>query len=156
MTFRNSCGIAWFEGEEAVRGVELCTACRSTTSRGGSARSTGKVTIGSLACDVVVVAAGMRPDSGAFGLPINASGTIQVDSGTLQTSVPHVFAAGDVVLGPSMITSAAGQGRRAAFMIDRWLQGQELDPGEFDGALPVDGQGRGLGADRRPTARSSP
>ena len=79
----------------------------------------------------------MRPDSGAFGLPINSTGTIQVDPDTLQTSVPYVFAAGDVVLGPSMITSAAGQGRRAAFMIDRWLQGEALDPAEFDGPLPV-------------------
>ncbi len=60
-----------------------------------------------------------------------------MDEGTLQTSVPYVFAAGDVVLGPSMITSAAGQGRRAAFMIDRWLQGQSLDAAEFDGALPT-------------------
>jgi heterodisulfide reductase subunit A len=51
--------------------------------------------------------------------------------------MPHVFAAGDVVLGPSMITSAAGQGRRAAFMIDRWLQGGPLDPAGFDGPLPA-------------------
>jgi heterodisulfide reductase subunit A len=48
-----------------------------------------------------------------------------------------VFAAGDVVLGPSMITTAAGQGRRAAYMIDRWLQNQPFDVAEFDSSLPT-------------------
>jgi thioredoxin reductase/ferredoxin len=85
----------------------------------------------------VVVAAGMRPDTGAFGLPINSSGTIQTDPDTLQTTVPHIFAAGDVVMGPSMITSAAGQGRRAAYMMDRWLQGLDLDPAGFDAPLEI-------------------
>jgi len=83
------------------------------------------------------VAAGMRPDAGMFGLPTNSSGTIQADRGTLQTSVPYVFAAGDAVLGPTMITTAVGEGRRAAFMVDRWLQGQPLDPQAFDGPLPM-------------------
>jgi heterodisulfide reductase subunit A-like polyferredoxin len=36
-----------------------------------------------------------------------------------------------------MITTAAGQGRRAAYMIDRWLQGEDLDPSQFDGGLPM-------------------
>ena len=137
VTFKNSCGIAWFEGQETLRGVELrhCMSVYDETGRFSPQYAEGE--IGSIACDVVIVAAGMRPDSGAFGLPVNASGTIQVDEGTLRTSAPDVFAAGDAVLGPSMITSAAGQGRRAAFMIDRWLQGQELDPTAFDGALPT-------------------
>ena len=36
-----------------------------------------------------------------------------------------------------MITTAVGQGRRAAFMIDCFLQGETLDAGAFDEALPV-------------------
>ena len=44
----------------------------------------------------------------------------------LQTSEAGVFAAGDAVAGPSMITDAVGQGRKAAHMIDRFLQGLEL------------------------------
>lgn len=141
VAMRNSCGIAWFEGEEAVTAVQLLECVSVYDDDGRFSPRYGEGPIGSIPCDVVIVAAGMRPDSGAFGLPVNASGTIQVDEGTLQTSVPHVFAAGDVVLGPSMITSAAGQGRRAAFMIDRWLRGEALDPSAFDGWLPVvDGQ----------------
>ncbi|MBN1631722.1 MAG: FAD-dependent oxidoreductase [Thermoleophilia bacterium] len=137
VAIKNSCGIAWFEGEDEVTGVQLLQCVSVYDETGRFSPQYGEGPIGSIPCDVVVVAAGMRPDSGAFGLPVNASGTIQVDEGTLQTSVPHVFAAGDVVLGPTMITTAAGQGRRAAFMIDRWLQGEPLDPAAFDGALPV-------------------
>jgi len=135
--FKDSCGVAWFEGGESVEGVQLLQCVSVYDEQGRFSPQYGEGPIGSIPCDAVVVAAGMRPDSGAFGLPVNASGTIRADEGTLQTGVPHVFAAGDVVTGPSMITTAAGQGRRAAFMIDRWLQGEPLDPAEFDGALPV-------------------
>jgi heterodisulfide reductase subunit A-like polyferredoxin len=88
-------------------------------------------------CDVVIVAAGMGADTEAFGLETNGNRTLKADPATLQTAVPHVFAAGDVVTGPTMITTAVGQGRRAAFMIDRFLQGAELDSAEFDEHLPV-------------------
>ncbi len=133
VTFRNSCGVGRFVGEGTVQAIELmrCVAVFDDKGRFNPRYDDGNA--GRIDCDVVVVAAGMRPDSGEFGLPINPNGTIQVDTGTLQTGVPHVFAAGDVVMGPSMITSAAGQGRRAAFMIDRWLQGEPLDQAEFDG-----------------------
>ena len=86
---------------------------------------------------MVIVAAGMGADTASFGLETNGNRTLKADPGTLQTAVPHVFAAGDVVTGPTMITTAVGQGRRAAFMIDRYLQGLELDPDAFDEALPV-------------------
>ena len=69
---------------------------------------------------LVIVAAGMSARHRAFGLEIDSRpGRIEADEGTLQTGVPYVFAAGDVVTGPAMITTAVGQGRRAAFMIDR-------------------------------------
>jgi heterodisulfide reductase subunit A2 len=137
ITFRNSCGVREFAGDDAVRSVELIRCVAVFDDKGRFSPEYAGGSVGSLACDVVVVAAGMRPDSGEFGLPVNSSGTVQVTEGTLQTSVPYVFAAGDVVLGPSMITTAAGQGRRAAFMIDRWLRGEVLDPADFDGALPT-------------------
>ena len=52
-----------------------------------------------------------------------------------QTGVAGIFAAGDVVTGPSDITRAVGEGRRAAFMIDRWLTGGAMSG--FDDRLPV-------------------
>ncbi len=145
VTFKNSCGVRAFGGEDSVRSVDLMRCVSVYDDKGRFSPKYADGTAGSLTCDAVIVAAGMRPDSGAFGLPVNSSGTIQADEGTLQTSVPYVFAAGDVVLGPSMITSAAGQGRRAAFMLDRWLQGQALRPCPVRRHAPDRGQGDSSG-----------
>ncbi len=88
-------------------------------------------------CDAVIVAIGMAPDTRAFAARVaaNANGTLRADLTTLQTDVPYVFAAGDVVTGPTDITRAVGEGRRAAHMIDRWLTGGML--AGFDDRLPV-------------------
>ena len=89
-------------------------------------------------CEVVIAAAGLQPEAAfASQLATTANGTIQADPGTLQTDVSYVFAAGDVVSGALDIAHAVGRGQRAAFMIDRWLQGAELDPASFDTKLPV-------------------
>jgi heterodisulfide reductase subunit A len=92
-----------------------------------------------IACDTVLVAIGMAPEGAAFGsgTPANRNGTLVADERTLQTAVPYVFAAGDVTTGASDITRAVGQGRRAAHMIDRWLQGEALNGFEMDDLLPL-------------------
>ena len=139
VTFRNSCGVRDFAPATGGKGLSIqlmrCVSVYDDTGRFSPKYADGNS--GTLACDVVIVAAGMRPDSGAFGLAVNANGTVQADPDTLQTSSPFVFAAGDVVLGPSMITSAAGQGRRAAFFMDRWLKGEALDPEVYEIPLPA-------------------
>lgn len=80
-------------------------------------------------CDVVLGAIGMSPDPRPFEALTTAVGgrRIPVDPRTLQTSVPYLFAAGDVVTGASDITRSVGAGRRVAHMIDRWLTGRPLD-----------------------------
>ena len=80
-------------------------------------------------CDLVIPAIGLIPDTGPFEarVAVSRSRGIQVDPTTLQSEVPWLFGAGDVVSGASDITHAVGQGRRAAHMIDRWLSGLELD-----------------------------
>ncbi len=90
-----------------------------------------------LGCDVVIAAVGMSADTASFAAQLQLSGdkTIAVDPETMQTATPSVFAAGDVVSGPSDMASAVGRGRRAAAMIDRWLQGNELDGAGFDDGL---------------------
>ena len=92
-----------------------------------------------IACEVVIAAIGLRAEATTLAprLAAAANGTIQADPGTLQTDLPYVFAAGDVVSGALDIAHAVGRGQRAAFMIDRWLQGAELDPASFDIKLPV-------------------
>ena len=138
VTLHDSWGVRQVLGGSAVDGVELRRCTAVVDSAGRFCPAYDEDTRERIRCQVVVVAAGMAADTAAFSatLPINPNRTVRTDPQTLQTPVPHIFAAGDVVCGPSMITKAVGQGRRAAFMIDRWLRGQPLDPAEFDPLLP--------------------
>ncbi len=71
------------------------------------------------------------------GIELNRNKTIKVNANTLMTSVPGVFAGGESVLGAAIIVEAVGQGKRAAFHIDRWLCGGDLEGAEFAPRLPV-------------------
>jgi heterodisulfide reductase subunit A-like polyferredoxin len=90
-----------------------------------------------IACETIIVAVGMAADTEAFSacLPTERDGRLQADRTSLQTGAHRIFAAGDVVTGPTDITRAVGEGRRAAFMIDRWLTGGAMSG--FDDRLPV-------------------
>lgn len=89
--------------------------------------------------DLAILAIGLSPDTTSFAseLELNRNGTIKVNGKTLETSMPAVFAGGDAVTGPSMIVQAIGQGKRAAFYIDRYLRGQRLDSVSFDEKLSI-------------------
>jgi len=137
ITLHDGWGIHRFTGEGRVQGAELKVCTCVFNPDGRFAPEYDETQKQSLECDVVIVAAGMGADTDSFGLETNANRTLKADPGTLQTATPYVFAAGDVVTGPTMITTAVGQGRRAAFMIDRYLRGEELDADAFDEALGV-------------------
>ena len=47
--------------------------------------------------------------------------TVQVDSGTFETTVEGVFAGGDVVTGAATVVEAVAAGRQAAYAIDRFI-----------------------------------
>ncbi len=67
------------------------------------------------------------PAAGRGKLRFTKWDTVEVDSESLQTDLPGVFAGGDVVLGPSTVVEAMGHGRRAAEAIDKHLRGEPLD-----------------------------
>ena len=50
----------------------------------------------------------------ACGLDGDDRGRLQVDPATFQTSVPHIYAAGDVIGFPSLASTSMEQGRIAA------------------------------------------
>ena len=81
-----------------------------------------------IACEAVFSAIGMAPDPTPFEslAGVKSGSRIAVDATTLQTEVQYLFAAGDVTSGATDITRAIGAGRRAAYMIDRWVHGREL------------------------------
>lgn len=65
----------------------------------------------------IITATGEKPDSEALaktGLPVSASGGVEVDPHTLETRRPNVFLIGDVQSGPASIVAATGGARKAA------------------------------------------
>ena len=80
-----------------------------------------------LPCDVVVVAIGTRPNplltATCPDLKLNKRGNIITDEDGM-TSLPGVFAGGDIVRGAATVILAMGDGKRAAGAIDRWLSKQ--------------------------------
>jgi heterodisulfide reductase subunit A len=92
-----------------------------------------------MAADMVVLAIGLRPATSPFSneLETNRDETVKVNQETLETSIPSVFSGGDVVSGPASIVEAIGQGKRAAFCLDRYLRGESLAGLHFDERLPV-------------------
>jgi heterodisulfide reductase subunit A len=135
-----SWGVHEIHGEEGkVRNIELVR-CTSVFDSEHRFRPTFDETVKeTVPTDVVITAIGLMADTAPFAsqLELNRGGTVRVNPETLQTSVPYVFAGGDAVTGPSMIVASIGQGKRAAYYIDRQLSGQPLEGVRFDDRLPV-------------------
>ena len=79
--------------------------------------------------DTVVVAVGNASNplipTTTDGLEINKRGNIVVDPETNMTSIPGVFAGGDIVLGAATVILAMGEGRRAAAGINAYLASRQ-------------------------------
>jgi homotetrameric NADPH-dependent glutamate synthase len=80
-----------------------------------------------LECDTVIYALGTQANpiitKSTPGLNLNKWGYIVADEYTQATSVPGVFAGGDIVTGGATVILAMGAGRRAARAIAAWLAG---------------------------------
>ena len=134
---------SFLQAPVAIVGDGTVSAIRCVTMRLGEPDASGRrrpePVPGSerdLPADLVIAATGMAPDRTGLPARVGATpeGAIEVDPETLQTDAKWLFAAGDVVTGPSDITRAVGLGRRAAFTIDRWIQRQPM--AGFETRLP--------------------
>ena len=85
-------------------------------------------------CDTVILAVGQIADlsflGDGHGLALTPQQTIVVDA-ALGTSVPGVYAGGDVAFGPRILISAIADGRKAARSIDTFLTGRVDPPPEY-------------------------
>ena len=82
--------------------------------------------------DTVIVAIGNKPNPlvprTTPELKTTKWGTIVADPKTMQTSIPGVFAGGDIVSGAATVILAMGQGRIAARAMDAYLRGETSTP----------------------------
>ena len=80
-----------------------------------------------MAIDTVIVAIGQGPNpiltNSTEGLELNKRGNIVADEKG-QTSLPYVFAGGDIVTGAATVIKAMGAGKDAAVAIDAYLKAQ--------------------------------
>lgn len=75
--------------------------------------------------DMVIVSVGVSPNplipSAIEGLDVTSRGTIEVDNDTMQSSIPTIYAGGDIVRGGATVILAMGDGRRAAAAMHKAL-----------------------------------
>jgi glutamate synthase (NADPH/NADH) small chain len=124
----------WLSGPEAFLGDDHVTAVRAVRMHLGLPDATGRQTVepmeGShfnLPADLAIKALGFDPEDlpGMFGDPalkVSRWGTLSVDHKTTMTSLPGVFAAGDIVRGASLVVWAIRDGRDAAARIHTYVQ----------------------------------
>ena len=85
----------------------------------------------SLKADIVIKALGFDPENlpklfGCDELQVTRWGTIKTDFDTMETNIPGVFAAGDIIRGASLVVWGIKDGRDAATSIKIFLERNEL------------------------------
>jgi Pyruvate/2-oxoacid:ferredoxin oxidoreductase delta subunit len=92
-------------------------------------RAVGTGRFETLQADTVILALGQETDSDFLkaipGMRFDHD-VLQVDSRTLMTDVPGIFAGGDAVPSERTVTVGVGHGKRAARTIDAWLDSRPL------------------------------
>ncbi len=78
--------------------------------------------------DVIVPAISQQPDVSflheGHGLSINKWNSFDINSKTMQTNRPEIFAGGDAVTGPATVIQAIAAGHQAASSIEKFLKGE--------------------------------
>jgi len=127
---------SWLGVPKAFLGDKRVTGVRALRMRLGPADATGRQVPEEIArsdftlpADLVVMALGFDPEDlhSAFGekdLALTKWGTLKIDHRTMMTSLPGVFAAGDIVRGASLVVWAIRDGRDAAEAIHKHLEGR--------------------------------
>jgi glutamate synthase (NADPH/NADH) small chain len=128
----------WLAAPEAFLGDDKVTGVRAIRMHLGLPDQSGRQSVDPIAgssftveADLVIKALGFDPEDmpTAFDEPnlaLTGWGTLKVNPKTFLTSLPGVFAAGDIVRGASLVVWAIRDGRDAAVQMDQYLQLQSL------------------------------
>jgi glutamate synthase (NADPH/NADH) small chain len=124
----------WLAAPEAFLGDEKVTGVRAIRMHLGLPDAAGRLSVDPIAgssytveADLVIKALGFDPEDApaAFNQPelkVTRWGTLKTDPRTFMTSLPGVFAAGDIARGASLVVWAIRDGRDAAAAIDNYVQ----------------------------------
>ena len=123
----------WLSAPEAFLGDGQVTGVRVQKMRLGMADATGRQSIEpaderiTVAADLVIKALGFDPEAlpqlwDQPGLEVSRWGTLKTNHRTAMTSLPGVFAAGDIVRGASLVVWAIRDGRDAAAAMHSHMQ----------------------------------
>jgi glutamate synthase (NADPH/NADH) small chain len=124
----------WLAAPEAFLGDDKVTGVRAIRMHLGLPDASGRQSVDPIAgssytveADLVIKALGFDPEDmpQAFDQPeltVTRWGTVKTDPKTFMTSLPGVFAAGDIARGASLVVWAIRDGRDAAAMIDQYIQ----------------------------------
>jgi glutamate synthase (NADPH/NADH) small chain len=128
----------WLAAPEAFLGDDQVSGVRAIRMHLGLPDASGRQSVEPIAgsaftleADLVIKALGFDPEDvqGAFnepGLKLTGWGTLKIDPKSFMTSVPGVFAAGDIVRGASLVVWAIRDGRDAAASVQNYLEAQGL------------------------------
>lgn len=126
----------WLAAPEAFLGDDAVTGVRVRRMRLGLPDASGRQSVEPepdssfvLEADLVIKALGFDPEPlpeqwNEKALEVSRWGTVKIDRESFATSLPGVFAAGDIVRGASLVVWAIRDGRDAAAKIDGWLNEQ--------------------------------
>jgi formate dehydrogenase beta subunit len=123
----NSYGVKNISGKDGrVTAVELmrCVSVFDEEGRFNPTYDENKTKI--MEIDMLLLAIGQTPDLSwrtADQPSISKTRLVQVKSPNMETSIPGVFACGDIIKGPGSIVEALASGRETAFAVDRYLGG---------------------------------
>ncbi len=124
----------WLTAPEAFLGEQAVRAVRATRMRLGLPDASGRQSVETVPASahqvpasLVIKALGFDPEDlpaafGEPGLAVSRWGTVKVNHRSFETSVPGVFAAGDIVRGASLVVWAVRDGRDAAATMHAYMQ----------------------------------
>ncbi len=124
----------WLSAPEAFPGDNHVSGVRAVRMRLGLPDASGRQSVEQVdgsqftkPADLVIKALGFDPEPlpvlwGCEALEVSKWGTVRVNHRSFQTSLPGVFAAGDIVRGASLVVWAIRDGRDAAAQMHAYLQ----------------------------------
>lgn len=133
IVFQTQRGMRRFLGDNGrVKAIELIGVSRTYDENGRFNPVYDPQIQETIDSDLAILAIGQRGELSFLkpenGVVLTPQGTIKVDSATLATSSPGIYAGGDAAFGPRNLIEAIANGKLGARSIDNYLRGRDAPP----------------------------